>query len=103
MVVDSHMTSILARTAMSRSRLSFTTLLIIVAPLLATARADEPAAPRTAERIAAELAAAPLPRVDVAAMADPGYAAEFTRRRDDIRQKRAALILQLHDADAAAV
>ncbi len=51
---------------------------------------------RGRELIAAELAANPLPRVDVAGMADPDYATEFGRRRDLIRQKRAELILEFY-------
>lgn len=49
----------------------------------------------------AELEAAALPRVDVAAMADPSYAARFTRERDVVRAKRADLILELYHASPA--
>jgi thiol-disulfide isomerase/thioredoxin len=59
------------------------------------------ASARTADQIASDLSATPLPKVDVASMADPAYAASFSRQRDETRQKRAELILELSHAAPA--
>ena len=50
---------------------------------------------RTQMEILADLAEAALPKVDVAAMADPAYAESFAKHRDTVRQKRAELIREL--------
>jgi thiol-disulfide isomerase/thioredoxin len=84
---------------MTRVRIRhWTTLAIIVGAWVVTAKADERKGARSPGSIAADLAAAPLPRVDVAAMANPAYAAEFTLRRTAARQRRADLILELYNA-----
>jgi thiol-disulfide isomerase/thioredoxin len=59
-------------------------------------------APRGPQQILADLAATPLPAIDVPAMADPAYAKDVAARRDAVRQKRAALAIELYKAVPAA-
>jgi thiol-disulfide isomerase/thioredoxin len=59
-------------------------------------------APHAPQQILADLAATPLPAIDVPAMADAMYAKDVTARRDAVRQRRAALALELYRAAPAA-
>jgi thiol-disulfide isomerase/thioredoxin len=81
--------------------------LLIMATALCAARASVALdglanAPRTPRQILADVAATPLPAIDVPATADPAYSKEITARRDAARQKRAALAVELYKAAPAA-
>jgi len=84
------------------SSLRFVGALLLVTALSAappSAGVDGPAAAnasRGRDQILAEVAANPPPPVDVPAMADAEYAKRFAARRDAVRQKRAALAIELY-------
>ena len=81
--------------------------LVVVGAVLCTAWAAAalvgPAtAPRAPEQILKDLAATPLPPIDVPATADPAYAKEIVTRRDAARQKRASLAIELFKSSPTA-
>jgi thiol-disulfide isomerase/thioredoxin len=71
-------------------------LILLLSIAITGIAATSPA--RTQLEILADLAEAELPKVDVAATADPVYAANFAKQRDEVRLKRAQFIWELYKA-----